>query len=146
MDNEDADEQKLKRVAFYQTFLSAWTENRMEKDKQVLTLSGLAIGLLTTLRSETDSSAFAFFVWILAGLSFISSIVLILRVFRKNTDYIETLLSDENQSRREDVEKELRCHTYWANWLFVIGVVLTLILVARSTEFVTQCLNANMKL
>lgn len=54
-ENELAKQELMeKHVAFYQTFLSAWTASRMEKDKQVLTLSALAIGLLTTFRSELD--------------------------------------------------------------------------------------------
>lgn len=49
MDAEECanQEEQDKRVAFYQTFLTAWVENRMEMDKQILTLSSLAIGFLT---------------------------------------------------------------------------------------------------
>lgn len=135
-ENELAKQELMeKHVAFYQTFLSAWTASRMEKDKQVLTLSALAIGLLTTFRSELDD-VFAFCVWLSAGASFVISIVIILLIFGQNSDYIEQIIRDDNQDKKMGVEKSLQRKTLWGFRLFVIGVVLTVFLAIYGTGFV----------
>jgi len=130
-------EQELleKKVAFYQVFLSAWTASRMEKDKQVLTLSALAIGLLMTFRSELDD-VLAFCVWLLAGVFFVISIVIILLIFSQNSDYIEQVIRDDGQGQEVGVEKSLQRKTLWAFRFFVFGVILTVFLAVYGTGFI----------
>ena len=123
-------QQKLmqKEVAFYQTFLSAWVSSRMEKDKQVLTLSGFAIGLLVTFQSIL-LDVVSICIWLVSGGAFILSIILILRVFSQNSDYIEQVICDDDQKEKRRIEKRLQKNTQKAFRSFIVGAVLTLFLV-----------------
>ena len=132
-------EKMQKRVADHQELLSAWMSNRMEMNKQILTLSGLAIGLLVTFRSdvsEIDNDVFSSF-WLVAGISFVVSIVVALLIFRMNSKYIGLIRdkiknADDNKAVDEKKEKKLEridtCLKYatrFAVGLFLSGVVLT---------------------
>lgn len=133
-DDPHTDEHTQKNVAFYQTFLSAWVSSRMEKDKQILTLSALAIGLLMTFRGEL-SDVFAFTVWLIAGFAFVASITIILLIFGQNGDYIEKIIRDDDGARVE-LEKSLHRKTFWAFGLFLVGVVLTIFLAVYGAGFI----------
>lgn len=134
-DNNAQQEIMQKNVAFYQTFLSAWTESRMEKDKQILTLSALAIGLLMVFRKELDD-VLAFCIWLGAGTAFVAAIVIILLIFGQNSDYIEHIIRDDNQPDKLIIEKSLQRKTLWAFCLFVIGILLTIILAVLGAGFI----------
>ena len=128
MSDENAQQEFIqKKVAFYQSFLSAWIENRMEKDKQILILSALAIGLLMTFRDELPD-VFSFCLWLLSGFAFVIAIIIVLWIFRQNSDYIELLLiNDDDQSEEiKKLEKSLQKKTLWAFGLFILGIVLTI--------------------
>ena len=58
------------RVAFFASWVNAWIQNRMELDKQLLTLSALAIGLLVGIFGQPETVT-QLFLWLLAGLSFL---------------------------------------------------------------------------
>ena len=133
MENEDAKQERV-AVADRQTLLSAWTTTRMEKDKQLLTLSALAIGLLVTLRSEIDDVC-AYYVWLSSGASFLFSIIIILRVLHLNSVYIEQILAGDDQVKTKGIDKCLRCSAILADCLFATGVGLTAFLVVYGTEF-----------
>ena len=129
MENENTQQiYEQKQVVYYQANLSAWTATRLETDKQLLTLSALAIGLLVTLRSELDDDV-AFYVWLLAAVSFLVSIFSILRVFHLNSDYIEQNLADDDQEKTKGIYKSLKCYRLLVHSLFFTGVLLTAILV-----------------
>ena len=134
MENEDPIREQ-KEIAYFQELISAWTATRMENDKQVLTLSALAIGLLVTFRSEIDD-VLAFCVWLLAGVSFLVSILLILLVFRQNSDYIAQIIRETHQGQEIDLDRALRRNTLWAHGLFAFGVFLTIMLAVYLTGFV----------
>ena len=126
-----------KNVSFYEVLFAAWLDNRMEKDKQILTLSGLAIGLLMTFRSEIDDFC-SFFILVLASSSFTGSMIVVLGIFKKNSDFIMQLIQKSNKGELADKEEKemvnnersLQSQTFLAFWLFIIGVVFTFILSA----------------
>ena len=126
-----------KNVSFYEVLFTAWMDNRMEKDKQILTLSALAIGLLMTFRSEIKDFC-SFFILALASLSFTGSMIVVLGIFKKNSDYLMQLIQKSNKREQTDKEKKeivdnertLQSRTSWAFLLFIVGVGFTFILSA----------------
>ena len=129
VENEDAKQEDMqKQVAAYQANLSAWMANRMEKDKQVLTLSALGIGLLVTLRSELDDVC-AFWVWLFAGGAFLLSVISILCVFQINSIYIKQIIRNDDKKKKEYTNDILKLSTWFADLMFAIGVIFTVLLV-----------------
>ena len=139
------EEYMQKNVAFYQTFLSAWVQNRMEFDKQLLTLSSLAIGLLMLFHEDLKTLPFLI-LWLITGISFITTIIIILRIFKNNPDYIEYIIAEDGVSEAErkvieekriELEKSLQKHTEYAFITFIIGIILTLSLVVVKSGIIT---------
>lgn len=95
-------EEMQKRVAYYQTLLSTWISNRMESDKQILTLSLALIGYLITFQSNIGD-IYSSILWVLAFLFFIASIGLVLSIFSQNCEYIELI---QNEDEDKDDEKK----------------------------------------
>ena len=91
------------RVAFFDSWVKAWIENRMELDKQLLTLSALAIGLLIGVFGHPETVT-QFYLWLSAGMAFLGCGALILILFHMNTTYIEVLLA-EHQTPEDADEK-----------------------------------------
>lgn len=137
MTKQNNDNQELihKNVAFYQTFLNAWVGSRMEKDKQILTLSALAIGLLMAMRGDV-SDVLAFLIWLFAGGAFVISMLIILIIFRQNSDYIEQIIRDDDTEKKLSIEKSLNRKTVLSFWCFLAGVILTISLAVYSSGFV----------
>jgi hypothetical protein len=131
--NREAEELTGKNVAFYETFLSAWVENRMEVDKQLLTLSSLAIGLLMTFKLGTVTELV---LWLVSGGLFLITIVVVLCVFRNNTKYIECLISDDDENKKKAVEKSLQTLTAWAFVMFILAIASTFVLALIKSGFV----------
>lgn len=125
------------RVAYYDSWTKAWIENRMEKDKQLLTLSALAIGLLVGVFDQPDCP-FEIGLWLLAGLSFLACVFTILFIFKRNSDYIETLTAKHLAEKEEEevalAKKErkealkLGNLTFIASVSFLCGVTSTIFL------------------
>jgi ABC-type multidrug transport system permease subunit len=135
--NKDLEQQEYmqKDVAFYQTFLTAWVENRMEVDKQLLTLSSLAVGLLMMFYDKLKDTT-ELTLWLIAGALFIATIILVLFVFRNNTKYIECLISNEDEEKKKAVEKKLQAQTVCAFWMFILAVISTFALAIIKSGFV----------
>lgn len=131
--NADKESYRQKDVAFYQTFLAAWIENRMEKDKSLLTLSSLAIGLLISFSDKLSSPA-EFTLWLLSGIAFLVTIIIILVIFRCNSNYIECLLV-ENVEKQQRHEKSLNVMTLLAFVIFIVGLSLTFTLAISEANF-----------
>ena len=126
------------RIVFFDSWVKAWIENRMELDKQLLTLSALAIGLLIGVLDQPET-VIQFCLWLLAGVAFLSCGALILILFNMNTTYIEILLADHQApedadekiilgQKEEQKTKQLNRLTRIAFLLFLSGTTLTLFL------------------
>jgi hypothetical protein len=82
-----------KNIEHYAVLLEAWIQNRMERDKTVVTLSAAGVGLLVTVLTTVGIRHS----WMMAlyGASFLGffvSIVVALRLYSKNADLIENEL------------------------------------------------------
>ena len=133
-DESKKQEKVLKDVAFYQELISAWASSRMEKDKQLLTLSALAIGLLMIFWPEINDFC-SLFIWLVVAAPFVISIIIILQIFSQNSDYIEQVIQNNDQEKKKRLEKSLECKTWLASKLFICGVILTIGLVIYRTVF-----------
>ena len=132
------------RVAYFDSWVKAWIENRMEMDKQLLALSALAIGLLVSV-SDKLSNTFQFFIWITAGLAFVLCAFFILIIFHKNAEYIGILLEEHQADgdNKESLGKKEQEKTQFLNkltkiafFLFLIGATLTIILAVIQLGFI----------
>jgi ABC-type Fe3+-siderophore transport system permease subunit len=128
MENGNNDsENEQKRVAYYQTFLGAWIENRMEADKQILTLSSVAIGWLMTFYDKLDG-CLELALWLVAGTVFSVAVIIVLFIFRDNSKYIECVIREHDSALHDRLEKKLHGMTVCAFILFFSGVALSFIL------------------
>ncbi|HYB95022.1 MAG TPA: hypothetical protein VEC39_08620 [Vicinamibacterales bacterium] len=111
-----------KEVAFYTVALEAWIANQMEKDKTLLALASGAIGLLVTLLTTAGpTSSGQLWLYGLAGLSFISTVVLAIKIFDKNCDYLMRLITKGDRDR-DPVLAKLDA---WMFRSFILGVAFT---------------------
>ena len=148
MSNEHSEDLKLQeyhnsRVVYFDSWVKAWINNRMEFDKQLLTLSALAIGLLVGVLNEPDT-AIEFLIWLFTGISFALCALSILFIYQHNCKYIEILIQEhqaENVDKAPFLEKEQdktrflnRCTTI-AFVLFLTGVALTIALTVSQSGF-----------
>lgn len=84
-----------KEVEFYAAGIAAWYNTSLEHDKSVFGLSAGGIGLLITLLTTVGvSSACLLGLYIAAILSFLTSLCVLLVIFRRNRTHIEQVLSD----------------------------------------------------
>ena len=134
------------RVAFFDSWVKAWIQNRMELDKQLLSLSALAIGLLVGVLGNPDN-VLQLVIWLAAGFSFLFCGGFILIIFHQNTNYIETLLKDHQteekaeekvilSEREKQKTQQLGLLTKSAFFLFLFGATLTLGLAISQSGFI----------
>lgn len=104
--------------------LSAWLNTKLERDKQLLTLSTSAIGLLVTLLRTVGVAN-----WLQVGffgtalIAFLFSVISILGILGKNATYIEEML---NGSETED--RQLAFLDRSATVSFIIGMIMVVII------------------
>lgn len=113
-----------KQVAFYQTSIEAFLENRMERDKSLLTLStagvGVEVTLWTTIGVET---AWELGIGVGAAVAFMGAILLILCVFKENANYFEALTTKQDFERPH---RRLVRLDRFAGGAFYLGLALAL--------------------
>lgn len=122
-----------KKVAFYQTVLAAWVQNRMELSKQVLILATLGIGLLTSFHSEIRDCLGAI-LWVSGIVCFLIAMFASLQLFRWNADYLEQInIKKTSKARKERLNHKIKCCSKLAKSAFVVGVLLSCSLVLTLT-------------
>ena len=139
----DDPEYLYKKIAFYQTVLGAWVQTKMETDKQLLTLSGLAIGLLMVFQSKLNSTL-QLVLWLSAGGLFVGTIITILFIFWNNSTHIEYIIADNQEQdaekktefkvKAEIMDKKLNLQTICAFVMFVLAIILTFALAIARTN------------
>lgn len=143
--NLDLQEQHNSRVAYYDSLVKAWIQNRMELDKQLLTLSALASGLLVTVFGQPENIN-QFVLWLIGSIAFLCCGAFILIIFHKNSRYLETVINlhqreeEENNATKKQEEtetKELNSLTKIASSIFLLGVASTIILAIIHSNFIT---------
>lgn len=128
-----------KEVAFYAALVEAWINTRMERDKQVLTLSSLALsGLIAFTAGLKDGTEFA--LWLSAATVFIVSILCALLVFAINAEFIQKLIREESADALDVVLKILDRAVMLS---FFLGVCITFSLAIVKADFsLTKNINA----
>ncbi len=127
-----------RRAAYYQALWTAWFEHRMELDKQLLTLSALAIGLLMFFHDELDGSLEKK-LWLVAGGSFITTIILILVTFYISSKHIACMLDEKDKIEEDKLESTLKKLMFWSYFAFILAVLATFILAILSVFMVKFC-------
>ena len=136
-------EHRDSRVAYYDTFIKAWVQNRLETDKQLITLSTLAIGLLVGIFGSPDLLIGLWF-WLAACFSFLLCIIMKLCVLHRNTKYIEVELqrySEENkknpsQEILDDLKNEIDKKSEMLGYLSIVSSIAFLIGIASTAAVV----------
>lgn len=123
-DNLQQKEYIEKEKAFYSAMVSAWINTRIERDKQLLTLSVTAIGVLVTLLRTISVSNFTqLILFSCTLLSFLITVISIIYILDRNALHIEKILS-ENQTQDEI----LIVLDKIAGFSFMIGIILVVII------------------
>ena len=125
-------------VVFFDNVFKSWIENRKETDKQLLTLSALAIGLLIGAFGRPEPT-FDFWIWSLSGFAYFACIVTIFRVFQQNNNYMRIGMdsvmaiingNENDQKKLQEQEKEkyttLVMLSTRAFVFFMLGAALTI--------------------
>lgn len=107
-------------VAFFSALIDAWINTRMERDKQVLTLSSLGLGGLMAFGPSLESPSQCV-LWLSSGICFLASIAALLHIFKINSDLIEKHLAREQTSEQDGILKSL---DYIGIGGFYVGAVL----------------------
>lgn len=112
-----------KQKIYYSALVSSFVDSKMSKDKGILTLATAAIGFLVTL---SDSMPPGFTINLVlfgaAILMFIITIILILRGFELNSQYILAIRQGKDQS----FDKALQHNNRWIMLFFVAALFLVL--------------------
>ncbi len=132
-----------RRAAYYQALWTAWFEHRMELDKQLLTLSALAIGLLMFFRDDLKNMKELpeKLLWIFAGGSFITTIILILIIFHRSSEHIKCMMDEDSEDRTKEEEwnNKLKKLDKKSRIAFISAVSATFALATLSVFMVTVC-------
>ena len=124
--------ERLKYVEFYSQSYASFYNTTMEKDKSILTVSAGGIGFLITFINISGKMAiFEYIIFLLASISFITSILLIINIFGKNAEYIIALTTESEES--DHLDCRLNFLDKMATIFFTIGLVLSLTLGASSS-------------
>lgn len=131
-DPEEMAHYRDRSVAYYGALVTAWIETRMERDKQILTLSSLGLGGLIALEQTGLNDVWSFGFWIAAGLVFIVTILLALVILSLNAKHISALVRDTTST---DHERCLLFLDIVLMMFFFIGIVLTFTLAVHESGF-----------
>jgi len=123
MKSPEMEEYKEKQKAFENIMLNAWLTTKLEHDKQLLSLSVTAIGLLVTLLRITGVRHFLeLFIFTLTLGAFLITVISVLAILRKNADYIEMALQESGAEKTScDLDKIACCS-------FTTGIILVAII------------------
>lgn len=105
--------------------LQAWIDNRMEKDKSLLNLSVLGVGLLATFLTRAEEWP-KFLCVLCVSYFFVRTIFLILRTFDKNSDYLEGVMNGNNEDILNKKTQKLMKMSRAASNHFLCGVIFTI--------------------
>jgi hypothetical protein len=119
--NEDYE---AKDRLFYSAMINAWLHTKIERDKQLLTLSSSAIGLLVTLlRTVGVSSWLQIALFSVTLFAFLVTVISILIILGKNATRIqETLNGSETRNRALALLDEV------ATISFIMGMIMVVII------------------
>ena len=120
---------ELSDVAYYQESVSAWFDTRIGRSSHILVLSSLGIGALVVADGPRDKIV-PFCIWAIAGVLFLSSIFVTLRIFSISSDHIERLIHEIPPDDEKKIENSLIWRMKVVDYMFFSGAVVTFIWVA----------------
>jgi hypothetical protein len=123
-EESDIDAKKMadKETAFYAALVNGWLTTLHEKDKQLLTISCLAIGFLMLIPANGQYQVIFF---ILAALPFLLCIVTILLfIFNLNAKKIEHTIANDIEKSAE-TSGQMKVLDILSTSLFCCGLILT---------------------
>lgn len=107
-----------KEIAFFAASVEAWCNSSLEHDKSIFALSAGGIGLLITLLTTVGpSSVTILWLYALGVVCFLTSLITLLMIFRRNQNHIVQILN--NNTDEDPTLKRLDLLVLWA---FGIGV------------------------
>lgn len=113
-----------KEIEWYSVLANANVNTRFEKDRQLLTLASLAIGVLVSFINKITSYYLLGF-WLFSGICFLITIILSLNIFQKNQYVLEDLIKGKNTDRLDNTLKTMDVFMYWS---FILGILSLLLL------------------
>jgi hypothetical protein len=122
-----------KEIAFYSAAVAAWYATKFEKDKQLLNLSAIGIGLLVTLATAIGSdNILSAILYVIAVSCFLCCITTVLAIFDRNAVYLEAIAQDGNEK-----DPKLFKLDRISKWSFLLGVVSSLLIgiASEATHF-----------
>lgn len=120
---------------YYSSIVNAFIENGMERDKQLLNISVLAIGAIIAFLNPTEKSSNAPLLFV-ASFCFIIVIIIILNLFKINQDYLEAVkdITEDNIDQKvigerttkvtDTLENKMHKLDKWVSILFVTGIIM----------------------
>jgi uncharacterized membrane protein YqhA len=115
---------EAKDRAFYSAMISAWLNTKLERDKQLLTLSTSAIGVLVTLLRTVGVSNFSQILLFGAALiAFLFTVISVILILGKNANHIEKMLDGSETENRH-----LAFLDRFATITFIMGMVMVVII------------------
>ncbi len=122
---DDKELQQYKEIEYYASILQAWQNTRMELDKNILTLSSGAIGLLVTfINTFGVKTQCQIILYIISIGAFLIAIISSLIIFNNNAKYLEKIIQDHsytNDPILDFLDKMLIA-------TFIIGIIGTILL------------------
>jgi len=92
---DDKELEQHKQIEYYASILQAWQSTRMELDKNILTLSSGAIGLLVTfINTFGVKTQCEIILYIISIGAFLIAIISSLMIFSNNAKYLEKIIQD----------------------------------------------------
>lgn len=122
-----------KNIVYYSALLNAWIMSKMEKDRTLLTISAGGIALLVTLLS-TIGIRYLWELLLYTGsfFCFTLTIVFIIIIFDKNSEYIAELLNRGSNQVVEKKVKTLMRYDRYTMISFIIALILSIIIAVNS--------------
>ena len=129
---------KSKEVEFYAAHVEAMLESNVEKNRQLLALSSLVIGILMGFFDTDDLKGISSFImWMIACVSFATCIIVTLIFFPKNAEYLRHVVekSDKTETQKRHLRLEpvfkLITARFFRNFERLSGKILLLYLAYR---------------
>ena len=120
-----------KDKAFYSAVISAWVSTLTERDKALIALSAAGVGLLATLlRTLGLQARWHLWLYVVAFLGYIVTIVSGLVIYRVNAAYLKGLAADDDPN-----DHALRALDCVAFWFFMLGLIMTVAIALSSSAY-----------
>lgn len=113
-----------KQIEWYAAVINANINTRFELDRQLLTISSAAIGVLVSFMNDIKT-LILFGFWGLSGFCFLMTVILALNIFKNNRYVLEGHLQGINT---QIIDDSLRNKDILMRFCFILGIVSLIVL------------------